>query len=71
MNIWIFFRTRHLKCEKQICDEFIVLHLGFLDYTHYELGVKFYGLENFHQLYHINEVTFYVGSLNFYTYNLQ
>ncbi|XP_077297204.1 transmembrane protein 181 [Arctopsyche grandis] len=57
-------RTRHLRCEKHVCDEFTVLHLGFLDYTHYVLGIKFYGLENFHQLYHINEVTFYFKTYN-------
>lgn len=57
----MFFRTRHLKCEKQSCDEFIVLHLGFLDYTHYIITVNFYGLEAFHSRYNINELYIYVS----------
>ncbi|GLV41173.1 uncharacterized protein CBL_04697 [Carabus blaptoides fortunei] len=57
-------RTRHLVCEKNICEEFIVLHLGFLDYTHYILTVRFYGLELFNQKYSINNLKFY-----FQTYN--
>ncbi|CAG9836454.1 unnamed protein product [Diabrotica balteata] len=57
-------RTRHLKCEKQHCDEFIVLHLGFLDYTHYIITVNFYGLEAFHSRYNINELFFYFKTYN-------
>ncbi|KAG8227320.1 hypothetical protein J437_LFUL006761 [Ladona fulva] len=57
-------RTRHLHCQQTSCDEFIVLHLGFLDYTHYILTINFYGLENFHQKYQIKEVTFYFKSYN-------
>uniref|UniRef100_A0A1B0DDC7 TMEM181 GOLD domain-containing protein n=1 Tax=Phlebotomus papatasi TaxID=29031 RepID=A0A1B0DDC7_PHLPP len=30
-------RTRHLVCERNTCEEFTVLHLGFLDYAHYIL----------------------------------
>nr|CAD7443743.1 unnamed protein product [Timema bartmani] len=57
-------RTRHLRCERQSCEEFIVLHLGFLDYTHYILTVNFYGLESFHQRYNIKDITFYFKSYN-------
>lgn len=57
-------RTRHLKCKRQDCEEFIVLHLGFLDYTHYILTIHFYGLESFHQRYTIRDVTFYFKSYN-------
>ncbi|XP_018565323.1 transmembrane protein 181 [Anoplophora glabripennis] len=57
-------RTRHLKCEKQSCEEFIVLHLGFLDYTHYIITVNFYGLEAFHSRYNINELYFYFKTYN-------
>lgn len=57
-------RTRHLKCEKQSCDEIIVLHLGYLDYTHYIITVNFYGLESFHTRYNINELFFYVRNFN-------
>nr|CAD7573600.1 unnamed protein product [Timema californicum] len=56
--------TRHLRCERQSCEEFIVLHLGFLDYTHYILTVNFYGLESFHQRYNIKDITFYFKSYN-------
>lgn len=56
-------RTRHVHCQKEECDDFIVLHLGFLDYTHYILTVHLYGLENFHQRYNIKEVYFYVRFL--------
>ncbi|CAH2009468.1 unnamed protein product [Acanthoscelides obtectus] len=57
-------RTRHLKCEKQACDEIIVLHLGFLDYTHYIITVHFYGLEAFHQRYNIKDLKFYFKTYN-------
>lgn len=57
-------RTRHLRCENQYCDEFIVLHLGYLDYTHYILTVRFYGLEAFHKRYNINQVKFYFKTYN-------
>jgi hypothetical protein len=60
------FRTRHLRCQKQDCEEFIVMHLGFLDYTHYILTVHFFGLESFHLRYAIKEVTFYVSFNNKY-----
>lgn len=53
-------RTRHLKCSRSTCEEFTVLHLGFLDYAHYVITVKFFDLGHFHQRYHINELKFYV-----------
>ncbi|XP_018330095.1 transmembrane protein 181 isoform X2 [Agrilus planipennis] len=52
-------RTRHLSCIRQDCEEFIVLHLGFLDYNHYIITVRFYDLESFHFRYNIKSVTFY------------
>lgn len=55
------FRTRHLRCEKSSCEEFIVLHLGYLDYTRYILKIYFYGLEGFNQRYIIRDITFYVS----------
>lgn len=57
-----FCRTRHLKCERQSCEEFIVMHLGYVDYIHYIITVEFYGLEAFHSRYNINELNFYVGT---------
>ncbi|KAK6626786.1 hypothetical protein RUM44_009263 [Polyplax serrata] len=52
-------RTRHIRCVQSTCDEFRILHLGFLDYTHYVLTVRFYGLESFHKRYHIKEIIVY------------
>ncbi|XP_034939460.1 transmembrane protein 181 [Chelonus insularis] len=57
-------RTRYLKCERQLCEEFIVAHLGSLDYTHYMTTVYFYGLQSFHQRYTIRDLTFYFKNYN-------
>lgn len=38
------------------------MHLGFLDYAHYIITVRFLGLESFHQKYNIRAITFYVSS---------
>ncbi|XP_045447197.1 transmembrane protein 181 [Melitaea cinxia] len=57
-------RTQHLKCTKQVCEEVMVLHLGSLEYTHYILHVKFYGLKEFHKRYHIREIVFYFKTYN-------
>ncbi|XP_015116993.1 transmembrane protein 181 [Diachasma alloeum] len=57
-------RTRHLKCERQSCEELVVAHLGSLDYTHYMITVRFYGLEGFHQRYTIRDLTFYFKNYN-------
>lgn len=54
-------RTRHLLCERNNCDEFTVLHLGFLDYAHYIITIRFYGLEGFHQRYNIKDLNFFVS----------
>ncbi|XP_055618880.1 transmembrane protein 181 [Toxorhynchites rutilus septentrionalis] len=57
-------RTRHLTCSRNTCDEFIILHLGFLDYAHYIITVRFYGLEGFQHRYNINSVQFYFKTYN-------
>jgi hypothetical protein len=57
-------RTRHLICVRKQCEEFIVLHLGFLEYAHYILTVNFYGLEAFHQRYNIHSLKFYFKTYN-------
>ncbi|XP_076239497.1 transmembrane protein 181 isoform X2 [Calliopsis andreniformis] len=57
-------RTRHLKCERQTCEELVVAHLGFLDYSRYIITVRFHGLESFHQRYNIRELTFYFKNYN-------
>ncbi|XP_012283820.1 transmembrane protein 181 [Orussus abietinus] len=57
-------RTRHLKCERQSCEEFMVVHLGYLEYTNYIITVHFHGLESFHQRYYIRNLTFYFKNYN-------
>uniref|UniRef100_A0A3Q3LAZ5 Transmembrane protein 181 n=1 Tax=Mastacembelus armatus TaxID=205130 RepID=A0A3Q3LAZ5_9TELE len=40
-------KSRHLFCfSLKKCDEIIVLHLGYLNYTQYQVVVSFKGLEN-------------------------
>lgn len=51
-------RTRHLKCTGNTCDEFTIMHLAWLEYSHYQLMVNFYGLN--HKRYNINKLFFYV-----------
>lgn len=53
-------RTRHLSCNRNDCEEFTIMHLGFLEYAHYIITVRFLGLESFHQKYNITGITFYV-----------
>ncbi|XP_019772753.1 transmembrane protein 181 [Dendroctonus ponderosae] len=57
-------RTHHLRCDKQACDEFIVMHLGYLDYTHYMVNIAFYDLETFHATYNIRELYFHFKTYN-------
>lgn len=39
-------KSCHLILQFQKCDEIIVLHLGYLNYTQYRVKVSFKGLEN-------------------------
>lgn len=48
---------------KQVCEEVMVLHLGSLDYMHYVLNIRFYGLKEFHKRYYIRDIIFYVSKL--------
>ncbi|XP_058800574.1 transmembrane protein 181 isoform X2 [Phymastichus coffea] len=57
-------RTRHLKCERQVCEEIVIVHLGFLEYGRYIITVRFYGLESFHQRYTIKDLNFYFKRFN-------
>lgn len=56
-------RSRHLSCIRNICEEFTVMHLGFLNYAHYIITVRFFGLENFHRKYNISSLIFYVSTI--------
>ncbi|XP_005098892.1 transmembrane protein 181 isoform X2 [Aplysia californica] len=38
-------RTRKLKCSHTVCEDLIVMHLGYLDYTYYFISVVFYDLD--------------------------
>lgn len=55
-------RTRHLKCAKSQCEEFTVLHMGFLNYAHYIITVRFFELNEFNKRYHITDLKFVVSS---------
>ncbi|XP_026322135.1 transmembrane protein 181 [Hyposmocoma kahamanoa] len=57
-------KTIHLKCMKQVCEEVMVLHLGSLDYMHYVLNIRFYGLKEFHKRYYIRDIIFYFKTYN-------
>lgn len=78
MHLFIFFfRSRHLHCDKQRCDEFIVLHLGYLAYSQYLINISFHDLESFHVRYNIKQLDFYVSysDINYFfiltTFSLQ
>ncbi|XP_065208104.1 transmembrane protein 181-like [Planococcus citri] len=51
-------RTRHVECNKRICDPIMVAHLGFIKFVRYRFYVKFHHLESFHRKYTIKQVTF-------------
>ncbi|KAL7052212.1 hypothetical protein ACKWTF_004817 [Chironomus riparius] len=55
-------RTRHLKCKGNICEDFTVVHLGWLDYSHYQFLINFYGLNS--NRYSITKLTFYIKTFN-------
>ncbi|CRK99945.1 CLUMA_CG013243, isoform B [Clunio marinus] len=55
-------RTRHLKCKGNHCEEFTIVHLAWLEYSHYQFNVHFYGLT--HKRYNINKLTFYIKTFN-------
>ncbi|XP_023221991.1 transmembrane protein 181-like isoform X2 [Centruroides sculpturatus] len=57
-------RTRDLHCSKKICDAITVLHLGFLEYSHYVITIRFYGLETIDEKYQITDVLFQFQSYN-------
>lgn len=46
MHINVHQKSRKLHCSTTKCDEIIVLHLGYLNYTQYQVMVSFKGLEN-------------------------
>ena len=57
-------RTRDLQCERQNCSEILILHMGYFDYAHYALTIRFYGLESIHNRYTIKDVNFFVSWLS-------
>lgn len=57
-------RTRHLKCTGNVCEEFTIMHLAWLEYSHYQLNVYFYGLN--HKRYNIKKLNFYVSATGDY-----
>ncbi|KAG1671101.1 Transmembrane protein 181 [Nymphon striatum] len=67
-------KTRKLSCFwsgkpcfelfEFVCDELIILHLGFLDFSRYIITVRFYGLEQIDANYGIRDVMFFFKSYN-------
>ncbi|MCL4134226.1 UNVERIFIED_CONTAM: hypothetical protein GTU68_021034, partial [Idotea baltica] len=57
-------RNRTLICDQESCSEFSVLHLGYIDYTHFILSINFQGLETIHQWSPIKDVIFYFKTYN-------
>jgi len=57
-------RSRHLKCVGNNCEEFTILHLGWLEFSHYKFVIKFYGLNLIHKRYNISKLTFFVSRLS-------
>ena len=45
-EIFIQYISGFVSPSTQKCDEIIVLHLGYLNYTQYQIMVSFKGLEN-------------------------
>lgn len=58
---FFIYRTRHLLCKQQICNQVPIAHIGYIHYTHYRFEVNFYNLETFHQKYQVKEVLFFVS----------
>uniref|UniRef100_A0A8C9WHK8 Transmembrane protein 181 n=1 Tax=Scleropages formosus TaxID=113540 RepID=A0A8C9WHK8_SCLFO len=56
-------RNRTLICllDPQTCDEIIVVHLGYLNYTQYQIKVTFEGLQNL--TFSVRDVTFMVSTM--------
>ncbi|RXG72783.1 Transmembrane protein [Armadillidium vulgare] len=57
-------RNRTLSCDHDACSEFNILHLGYLEYTHFILTLNFQGLENIHQRAPIKDIIFYFKTYN-------
>lgn len=53
-------RTRHLKCTGNMCEDFTILHIAWLDFSRYQFNIQFYGLQN--KRYDIKELKFYVST---------
>ncbi|XP_066592166.1 transmembrane protein 181 [Prorops nasuta] len=56
--------SRKLNCDRQFCEEFVIAHIGYLDFCYYEINVRFYGLQSFYQHYIIKSITFYFKHYN-------
>ncbi|XP_022242398.1 transmembrane protein 181-like [Limulus polyphemus] len=57
-------RVRKLYCASKLCDGLTLLHLGFLDFSHYVITIRFYDLESTDKMHHIQDIIF-----NFKSYN--
>ncbi|KAI5702365.1 hypothetical protein M8J76_005979, partial [Diaphorina citri] len=57
-------RSRHLLCTRDSCQQVMLLHLAYLQYSRYSLTLHLYNLESFHQRYHISQITFHFKYYN-------
>nr|CAG4651694.1 EOG090X03I5 [Triops cancriformis] len=57
-------RTRHLFCEKDGCNNLILLQMGYVAYSHYVFSISFSGLQTIHERYTIEDVIFHIRSFN-------
>lgn len=55
--------SRSFPCQSSVCDEFTILHLGFLDYSQYAIVTQFFGIAS-HKMYPVEEVIFSFKSYN-------
>ncbi|KAK3577395.1 hypothetical protein CHS0354_032242 [Potamilus streckersoni] len=55
-------RSRLLSCRME-CNDLILLHLGYLDYSNYIINIQFYGLED-QTHFDIKNIIFYFKSYN-------
>lgn len=57
-------RKFQLYCSGKICDPIEVLHLAFVQYSKYQVTIKFAKLQSVHDKYVIDDITFSFQSIN-------
>nr|CAG4643825.1 EOG090X03I5 [Lepidurus arcticus] len=57
-------RTRHLFCEKDGCNDLVLLHMGYIAASHEVFSINFSGLQTIHERYTIQDVVFNIRCFN-------